>query len=410
MVLNYIWVAFFLIAFVVALVKLVVFQDMQVFPKMLQSTFDMAKTGLEISIGLAGVMSLWLGLMKIGERGGMVPILSRVVGPFFSRLFPSIPKNHPATGSIIMNFSANILGLDNAATPLGLKAMTELQEINPDKDTASDAQIMFLVLNASGLTIIPISIMADRAMLGSVNPTSIFIPTLIATFFSTFFGLLYICFRQKIRLFDPVLLAWILGMITLVGLIIWYFSGLSQEQVQLQSSLFTGVIIFTIIVSFITLGLRNKVPIFEAFVDGAKEGFAISIRIIPFLVGLLVAIGVFRASGTLDYIEDGVAFALISLGINADFVPALPVGLLKPMSGQGARSMMIEISKAHGVDSFVGNLAAIFRGCAETTLYLVALYFGSVQVRNTRYAVTGGLIADAAGIAGGIFAGYLFFG
>src|SRR5688572_21115778 len=256
MVLNYIWVGFFLIAFVVALVKLIFFQDMEVFPAMLQSTFDMAKTGLEISIGLAGVMSLWLGLMKIGERGGMVPILSRIVGPFFSRLFPAIPKNHPATGSIIMNFSANILGLDNAATPLGLKAMSELQEINPDKDTASDPQIMFLVLNASGLTIIPISILADRAMLGSVNPTSVFIPTLIATFCSTFFGLLYICFRQRIRLFDPVLLGWIIGMIAAVGMIIWYFSGLSQEQVQLQSSLFTGVIIFSIIVAFITLGLR----------------------------------------------------------------------------------------------------------------------------------------------------------
>ena len=409
MVLNYIWVAFFLIAFAVALIKLIVFQDMTVFPAMLQSTFDMAKTGLEISIGLAGVMSLWLGLMKIGERGGMVPILSRFVGPFFSRLFPSIPKNHPATGSIIMNFSANILGLDNAATPLGLKAMNELQEINPDKDTASDAQIMFLVLNASGLTIIPISIMADRAMLGSVNPTSIFIPTLIATFFSTFIGLLYVCIRQKIKLFEPVLLSWILGMIALICVIIWYFSGLPQDQVQIQSSLFTGIIIFTIIVAFIGMGLRRKVHIFEAFVDGAKEGFAISIRIIPFLVGLLVAIGVFRTSGALKNIEDGVAWVLISLGVNADFVPALPVGLLKPLSGQGARSMMIEISKAHGVDSFVGHVAAIFRGCAETTLYLIALYFGSVQVRNTRYAVTGGLIADAAGIAGGIFAGYLFF-
>ena len=410
MVLNYIWVAFFLIAFVVALVKLIAFGDMQVFPAMLQSTFDMARTGLEISIGLAGVMSLWLGLMKIGERGGMVPILSRFVGPFFSRLFPSIPKNHPATGSIIMNFSANILGLDNAATPLGLKAMNELQDINPDKDTASDAQIMFLVLNASGLTIIPISIMADRAMLGSVNPTSIFIPTLIATFFSTFIGLLYICFRQKIRLFDPVLLSWIIGMIAFIGIVIWYFSTLSQEQVQLQSSLFTGVIIFTIIVGFISLGLRRKIPIFETFVDGAKEGFAISIKIIPFLVGLLVAIGVFRASGVLTIIEDGIAWTLISLGVNADFVPALPVGLLKPLSGQGARSMMIEVARTHGVDSFVGQIAAIFRGCAETTLYLIALYFGSVQVRNTRYAVTGGLIADAAGIAGGIFAGYLFFG
>lgn len=409
MVLNYIWVAFFLIAFVVGLVKLIGFHDLEVFPAMLQSTFDMAKTGLEISIGLAGVMSLWLGLMKIGERGGMVPILSRLVGPFFSRLFPSIPKNHPATGSIIMNFSANILGLDNAATPLGLKAMNELQEINPDKDTASDAQIMFLVLNASGLTIIPISIMADRAMLGSVNPTSIFIPTLIATFFSTFFGLLYVSLRQRIRLHDPVLMSFIVGMMGLIALVIWYFSSLSQEQVQQQSSVFTGVIIFSIIVSFITLGVRNKVPIFEAFVDGAKEGFAISIKIIPFLVGLLVAIGVFRASGTLTYIEEGVAWVLISMGVNADFVPALPVGLLKPLSGQGARSMMIEISKAHGVDSFVGNVAAIFRGCAETTLYLIALYFGSISVRKTRYAVTGGLIADAAGIAGGIFAGYLFF-
>lgn len=410
MVLNYIWVAFFLIAFAVALIKLIVFQDMTVFPAMMQSTFDMARTGLEISIGLAGVMSLWLGLMKIGERGGMVPILSRVVGPFFSRLFPGVPRNHPATGSIIMNFSANILGLDNAATPLGLKAMSELQEINPDKDTASDAQIMFLVLNASGLTIIPISILADRAMLGSVNPTSIFIPTLIATFCSTFIGLLYICIRQRINLFDPVLLGYIVAMIAFIGGIVYYFSGLPPEQVQQQSAVFTGVIIFSIIISFITLGLKNRVPIFETFVEGAKEGFGISIKIIPFLVGMLVAIGVFRTSGVLNYIEGGIASALIFMGVNADFVPALPVGILKPLSGQGARSLMIEISKTHGVDSFVGNLAGIFRGCAETTLYLVALYFGSVSVRKTRYAVTGGLIADAAGIAGGIFAGYLFFG
>ena len=409
MVLNYIWVAFFLIAFVVALIKLIVFQDMGVFPAMLQSTFDMAKTGLEISIGLAGVMSLWLGLMKIGERGGMVPILSRIVGPFFSRLFPGVPRDHPASGSIIMNFSANILGLDNAATPLGLKAMSELQEINPDKDTASDAQIMFLVLNASGLTIIPISILADRAMLGSVNPTSIFIPTLIATFCSTFIGLLYVCLRQRINLFDPVLLGYILGMIAFISGVVYYFAGLSPDQVQQQSSVFTGVIIFTIIVSFISLGLKNRVPIFETFIEGAKEGFGISIKIIPFLVGILVAIGVFRASGVLTYIEEGVTLGLVSLGVNADFAPALPVGLLKPLSGQGARGMMIEISQAHGVDSFVGQVAAIFRGCAETTLYLIALYFGSVQVRKTRYAVTGGLIADAAGIAGGIFAGYLFF-
>ncbi|MBT1705365.1 nucleoside recognition domain-containing protein [Chryseosolibacter indicus] len=409
MVLNYIWVAFFLVAFLVALIKLIFFQDVTVFPAMLQSTFDMARTGFEISIGLAGVMSLWLGLMKIGEKGGMVPILSRVVGPFFSRLFPEIPKNHPATGSIIMNFSANILGLDNAATPLGLKAMNELQEINPDKDTASNAQIMFLVLNASGLTIIPISIMADRAMLHSADPTSIFIPTLIATFCSTFIGLLYICIRQKVNLFDPVLLAYIIGMLCVIVAIVFYFAGLSPEQVQLQSSLFTGVIIFTVIVGFISLGLRRKVPIFETFVEGAKEGFATSVKIIPFLVGMLVGIGVFRTSGTLTYIEQGIAWTLSTAGINTDFVPALPVALLKPLSGQGSRSMMIEISKSFGPDSFVGNIASIFRGCAETTLYLIALYFGSVGIRKTRYAVTGGLIADLAGAIAGIFVGYLFF-
>ena len=410
MVLNYIWVGFFLIAFAVALVKLVVFQDMEVFPNMLQSTFDMAKTGLEISIGLAGVMSLWLGLMKIGEKGGMVPILSRIVGPFFARLFPGVPKDHPATGSIIMNFSANILGLDNAATPLGLKAMKELQDINPDKDRASDAQIMFLVLNASGLTIIPISILADRAMLGSVNPTSVFIPILIATFCSTFVGLLYVSIRQRINLLDPVLLAYIAAMLAFVLGMVYYFAGLPPAEVQRQSSVMTGVIIFSIIVSFIGLGLRNKIPVFETFVEGAKEGFGISIRIIPFLVGILVAIGVFRASGVLTYVEQGVAWSLNEAGVNSDFVPALPVGILKPMSGQGARGMMIEVSKAYGPDSFVGNMASIFRGCAETTFYILALYFGSVSVRNTRYAVTGGLIADAAGIAGGIFAGYLFFG
>lgn len=409
MILNYIWVAFFLIAFAVGLIRLIFFNDMEIFPALLQSTFDNARTGLEISIGLAGVMSLWLGLMKIGERGGMVPIISRLVGPFFSRLFPSIPKNHPATGSIIMNFSMNILGLDNAATPIGLKAMGELQEINPNKDTASDPQIMFLVLNASGLTIIPISILADRAILGSVNPTSIFIPTLIATFCSTFIGLLYVCIRQKINLLDPVLLAYILGMLAFVVGMVYYFSGLTPQEIQVQSSVLTGVIILSIIVSFILLALKNNVHIFETFIDGAKEGFAISIKIIPFLVGMLVAIGVFRTSDVLMYLEQGLASGLTYLGINADFVPALPVGLLKPLSGQGARSMMIEVSKTYGVDSFAGNLSAVFRGCAETTLYLTALYFGSVSVRKTRYAVTGGLIADAAGIAGGIFAGYLFF-
>jgi spore maturation protein SpmA len=409
MILNYIWVSFFIIAFIVALIRLVVFNDVTVFPAMLQATFDLAKTGFEISIGLAGVMSLWLGLMKIGEKGGMVPLLSKVVGPFFSRLFPEIPKNHPATGSIIMNFSANILGLDNAATPIGLKAMNELQEINPNKDTASNSQIMFLVLNASGLTVIPISIMADRAMLHSTNPTSIFIPTLIATFCSTFVGLLYVCIRQKINLFDRVILSYIFGMLVIVSGMVYYFAGLSTEQIQSQSTILTGVIIFSIIIGFIGLGLRRKIPVFETFIEGAKEGFSTSIKIIPFLVGILVGIGVFRASGTLTYIEHGIAWCLNAAGINSDFVPALPVALLKPLSGQGARSMMIEISKVYGPDSFVGNISSIFRGCAETTLYLLALYFGSVGVRNTRYAVTGGLIADLAGVIGGIFVGYLFF-
>ena len=409
MILNYIWVSFLLVGIFVAFIKLIFFQDTQVFPALLQSTFDMARTGFEISLGLAGIMSLWLGLMKIGERGGMVSILARIVGPFFSRLFPEVPRDHPAAGSVIMNFSANLLGLDNAATPLGLKAMKELQELNPNKETASNAQIMFLVLNASGLTIIPISIMADRAMLGSVNPTSIFIPTLIATFCSTFVGLLYVCIRQKINLFDPVILAYIFGMLVLISGIVFYFSGLTPEQVQQQSSLITGIIIFSIIVSFIVLGLRRKIAVFEAFIEGAKEGFATSVKIIPFLVGILVGIGVFRASGVLTYIEQGIAWGLAMMGLNTDFVPALPVALLKPLSGQGARSMMIEVSKVYGVDSFVAHVASVFRGCAETTLYLLALYFGSVGVRKTRYAVTGGLIADLAGMIAGIFVGYLFF-
>jgi spore maturation protein SpmA len=409
MILNYIWVGFILVAFVVALVKLIFFQDATVFPAMMQSSFDMAKTGFEISIGLTGVMTLWLGLMKIGEKGGMVAVISRLVGPFFSRLFPGIPKDHPATGAIIMNFSANILGLDNAATPLGLKAMKELQELNPDKERATDSQIMFLVLNASGLTIIPISIIADRVTMGSADPTSIFIPVLIAHSFATLAGLLYVSIRQKINLLDPVLLAYLVGIFGFIGLSVWYFASLSQEQLQSQSLLVTSVIILTVIVSFIAMGLRKGIPVFETFIEGAKEGFETSVRIIPFLVGILMAIGIFRSSGTLDYLTDGVRWTLNSTGVNSDFVDALPVAFLKPMSGQGARGMMVDISKVHGVDSFVGNMASVFRGCAETTFYILALYFGSVGIRKTRYAVQGGLIADLFGILGGIFAGYLFF-
>lgn len=407
--LNYIWIGFFLVAFVVALIKLVFFQDTTVFPSMMEATFASARTAAELSLGLTGVMTMWLGLMKIGERGGMVAVIARLFGPFFSRLFPDVPKDHPANGAIIMNFSANILGLDNAATPLGLKAMKELQEINPVKDTASNAQIMFLVLNASGLTIIPIAIIADRVTMGSANPTSIFIPILIAHSCATLAGLIYVSVRQKINLFDPVLLAYLLGMIGILGLGVWYATGLSQESLQVQSNLLAGILIIGIIVTFIAMGMSKKIPVMETFIEGAKEGFETAIKIIPFLVGIMVAIAMFRASGTLDYMTEGVRWILTAMGVNTDFVDALPVAFMKPMSGGGARGMMADIAKQFGVDSFVGNMSAIFRGAAETTFYIMALYFGSVNIRKTRYAVQGALIADLFGIIAGIFAGYLFF-
>lgn len=411
MALNYIWVSFFLLAFIVALFKLIFFHDTEIFPALLASTFDNAKTGFEISLYLTGVMSLWLGLMKIGEKGGMVPILAKLVGPFFSRLFPEVPRDHPATGSIIMNFSANILGLDNAATPLGLKAMKELQEINPDPDTASNAQITFLVLNTSGLTIIPLAIIVDRASLGSADPTAIFIPTLIATFCSTMIGLLYLSVRQRIRLLDPVLLAYIGGVTGIIVLAVLYFLSLPPEQLQQQSSLISSLIIVTLIVGFLVLGLVRKVKLFETFVEGAKEGFTTSIKIIPYLVAMLVGIGVFRASGSLDYIISGIGSVFALMGVNTDFVNALPVALLKPLSGTAARGMMLDVAHPDnfGPDSFVGNLAAILRGCTETTFYILAVYFGSVNIRNTRYALTAGLIADLAGIIAGVFVAYLFF-
>jgi spore maturation protein SpmA len=409
MILNYIWAGFFLIAFAVALAKLVFTGDAEVFPSMLSSTFDMAKTGFELSLYLTGVMSLWLGLMKIGEKGGIVAILSRLVGPFFSRLFPEIPRNHPATGSIIMNFSANILGLDNAATPLGLKAMKEMQDLNPEKESASNAQIMFLALNTSGLTVIPLAIILDRSILGAANPTDIFVPTLIATSISSFTALIAVSLYQRINLFDKVVLGYIAGFLAIVSGSVLYFTSLSQEALQKQSNLISSLIILSVITSFILLGIRKKLPLFETFIEGAKEGFETSIKIIPYLVAILVAIGVFRASGALDYLIGGIALGVRTLGVNADFVDALPVAFLKPLSGGAAKGMMVETIKTFGPDSFAGRLASIFRGCTETTFYILAVYFGSVGIRKTRYALTVGLISDLTGIIAAIFIAYLFF-
>lgn len=409
MVLNYIWIAFFLIAFVVALAKLIFLQDYEVFPALVNSTFDMAKTGFEISLYLTGVMSLWLGLMRIGEKGGMVHVLSKLVGPFFSRLFPEIPRDHPATGSIIMNFSANILGLDNAATPLGLKAMNEMQELNPDKDTASNAQIMFLVLNTSGLSIIPLTILVDRSVLGAANPTDVFIPILLATFCSTIVGLITVSIYQKINLLDRVIMAYLGGLTLFIAGVVYYFSTIPQEKIGEISTVVSNFIIFTLIICFLLLGLRKRINIYETFIEGAKDGFQIAIKIIPYLVAILVAIGVFRASGAMSYLINGIEYLVSLTGADTDFVKALPTAIMKPLSGGAARGMMIETINTHGVDSFAGRMASIFRGATETTFYIVAVYFGSVNVRKTRYAITAGLIADLAGIIAAILFGYMFF-
>lgn len=409
MILNFIWVGFFLIAFAVALAKLVLGGDMEIFPAMLSSTFDMAKTGFEISLYLTGVMALWLGIMKIGEKGGIVAILSRWVGPFFSRLFPEIPRHHPATGSMIMNFSANLLGLDNAATPLGLKAMKEMQELNPKKDTASNAQIMFLALNTSGLTIIPLAIILDRSILGSANPTDIFIPTLLATTCSSLAALIAVSLYQRINLFDRVILGYLGGLLLLVGGAVYYFTRLPQEELQKQSNLVSSFFIITVIISFLVLGLKKKIPLYETFVEGAKEGFETSIKIIPYLIGILVSIGMFRTSGALTYLTDGIAWIVAACGGNTDFVDALPTAFLKPLSGGAAKGMMVETIKTYGADSFVGRLSSIFRGCTETTFYILAVYFGSVGIQKTRYALTVGLLADLVGILSAIFVAYLFF-
>ncbi|MCH8935042.1 MAG: spore maturation protein [Gemmatimonadetes bacterium] len=409
MVLNYIWIAFFLIALVVGLIRLIFFGDTEVFTAMVNSTFEMAGTAFEISLGLAGVLTLWLGLMRVGERGGAIDILAKVVRPFFHRLFPEIPRDHPVHGSMIMNFAANMLGLDNAATPLGLKAMQELQELNPEPDTATNAQIMFLVLNTSGLTLIPISIMVYRAQLGAANPADIFIPILLTTFFSTLAGLIAVAVVQRINLLDRVILAYLGGLTGAVVAIIVYFSRLPQEQIATISTVAANVILFGVIAAFISLAMVRKVNVYEAFIDGAKEGFPVVIKIIPYLVAILVAIGVFRASGAMDYLIVGAERTLAAVGINTDFIEAMPTALMKPLSGSGARGMMVDAMQTHGADSFVGRLASTFQGSTDTTFYIIAVYFGSVGVKRTRYAVTCGLIADFVAIVAGILIAYLFF-
>jgi spore maturation protein SpmA len=409
MALNYIWIGFFLIAFIVGLARLIFYGDLEVFPNMVNSTFDMAKTGFEISLGLTGVLTLWLGLMKIGEKGGIVKIFAKLVGPFFAKLFPDLPKNHPAYGSIFMNVSANMLGLDNAATPLGLKAMKEMQETNTKKDTASNAMIMFLVLNTSGLTILPISIMVYRAQLGAADPSDIFIPILLATYFSTLAGLIAVSLYQKINLLNRTVLAYLGGLTALIFGIIYYFSTLPKESIAGISSLTSNILLFSIIILFILLGIRRKVNIYETFIEGAKEGFQVAIKIIPFLVAILVAIGAFRTSGAMDMFIDGLRGLFAVLGANTDFIDAMPTALMKPLSGSGARGMMVDAMHTFGADSFVGRVASTVQGSTDTTFYIIAVYFGSVGIKKTRYAVTCGLIADFVGIIAAILMAYLFF-
>lgn len=409
MVLNYIWIGFLLIAFIVALVKLLFLGDTAVFSEMMTSLFDSSKTGFELSIGLTGALALWLGIMRIGEKGGIVNIFSKLIGPFFARLFPELPKNHPATGSILMNIAANMLGLDNAATPIGLKAMKEMQNDNPVKDTATNAQIMFLVLNTSGLTIIPISIMVYRSQLGAANPADIFIPILLATYFSTLAGLISVALFQKINLFNKVIILYLGSFTLFIAGIIWYFSTLPAQKIQDLSALISSVLLISIIVSFVLLAIRKKVNVYENFVEGAKEGFSTAITIIPYLIAILVAIGVFRASGALDFIVLGIKNGITFLGVNADFVEALPTAFMKPLSGSGARGMMVDAMTTFGADSFVARVACTIQGSTDTTFYILAVYFGSVGIKKTRHAVTCGLIADFVGISAAIFIAYLFF-
>lgn len=409
MVLNYIWIAFFIIAFVVASVKLFLMGDMSVFPELMKTTFETSKTAFEISLGLTGVLTLWMGIMKIGENAGMINFLAKITNPFLSKLFPSVPKGHPVMGQMMMNFSANMLGLDNAATPMGLKAMTTLQELNPEKEKASDAQIMFLVLNTSGLTIIPVSVMVYRAQLGAANPADVFLPILLATFFSTIAGIVTVSLIQKINLLNKWLIGGIAGASVLIALFMYWLNTLSQEQINTVSSVGSSFILMAIIVLFISIAFYKKVNVYDSFIEGAKDGFGVAIKIIPYLVAFLVAIAVFRTSGALTFITDAIAIFFQWLNINTDFIPALPTAIMKPLSGSGARGMMLDTMNAYGVDSFAGRLSSIMQGATDTTFYILAVYFGSVNIRNTRYAAGAGIIADVAGIIAAIFIAYIFF-
>jgi spore maturation protein SpmA/spore maturation protein SpmB len=412
MALNYIWSGFFLVGFVAALVQWLFLGDTDIFKKIIDGTFDSARAGvMDIALPLAGVMTLWLGIMNIGEKAGMVAWLAKVISPFFSRIFPDVPKDHPATGHMVMNFSANLLGLDNAATPFGLKAMESLQTLNPQKDTASNAQIMFLVLHTSGLTLIPLAIMAQRAILGAKDPSDIFIPCIIATYVATVTGIIAVSIRQRINLLNRVVLGWLGGMTAAIAALIWYFTVfLTKLEIELVSKVASNLILFTVIIVFIVGAMRKGENVYEAFIEGAKGGITTSLTVIPYLVGMLVAISVIRNSGVLGFVVSGLDWVFVHLGMRTEFTPALPTALMKPLSGSGSKAMMIDAMRTYGVDSFVGRLACIFQGSADTTFYIVALYFGSVGIRKTRYAISCGLIADFAGIIAAIFVAYMFFG
>lgn len=410
MVLNYIWIGCFIIAFIVAILQCLIFQDYMVFERIVRSTFHMSEFAvMKIALPLGGVMILWLGLMNIGEKAGAINFLSKIIGPFFNKLFPEVPKDHPVNGQLLMNFSANMLGLDNAATPLGLKAMKGLQELNPNKKEASNAQIMFLALNTSGLTLIPITILAQRSVLGAADPTDIFIPLLLSTFISTVAAIIYVGIKQHLNLLNKVVISWLVGISTVIGLMMYGFSQLNQEEMIITSKIVSNALLFTIIVTFIAGAAYKKVNVYECFIEGAKQGFETSIKVMPYLVGMLVAIGVFRASGAMDYLMFGLKWLWKWTSLNTDFVDALPVAIMKPLSGSGAKAMMVETMQTFGVDSFTGKLSCLFQGAADTTFYIVALYFGSVGIRKTRYAVTAGLVADTVGAIAAIFIAYYFF-